>query len=232
MVYQRRVVDGSTNNDYRVGIWMNCYDIANSSATIRVYGGTSSAPNVLLGNLTNAGLGTVNGITPSGWGLYAQNAFLWGAIVSTEGQIGGFTIGETTLKNGDLGGTTSVLMSTGTSSTTTIGGSSGSNTWAFAASNKYGVTTSGALYTSDIHASSGVIGNFTLNSGKLYSNNHSAWNTNANGIYMNSDGIAGGKQGVWYLWNDGSAKIGALTLSAAGVLSVPAANITGTLTAS
>ena len=100
MVYQCRVVDGSTNNDYRVGIWMNCYDIANSSATIRVYGGTSSAPNVLLGNLTNAGLGTVNGITPSGWGLYAQNAFLWGAIVSTEGQIGGWTIGENKLFNG------------------------------------------------------------------------------------------------------------------------------------
>lgn len=96
MVYQRK--DGT--NNYRVGIWANCYDTANSSSTIRVYGGTSASPNVIIGNLTNAGLGTVNGITPNGWGLYAQNAFLWGAIVSTEGQIGGWTIGDTKLFNG------------------------------------------------------------------------------------------------------------------------------------
>ena len=153
MVYQRK--DGS--NNYRVGIWANCYDTANSSSTIRVYGGTSASPNVVVGNLTNAGLGTVNSITPTGWGLYAQNAYLWGAIVSTEGQIGGFTIGETTLKNGDLGGTTSVFMSTGASSATVIGGSSGTNTWAFAASDKFGVTTSGGLYST-----SGKIGGFTI----------------------------------------------------------------------
>jgi len=49
---------------------------------------------------------------------------------------------------------------------------------------------------------------------------------------MDSTYLAGGKQAMWYLKNDGSAKIGALTLSSAGILAVPAANITGKLTAS
>ena len=60
---------------------------------------------------------------------------------------------------------------------------------------------------------------------------HSAWNSNVSGIYINNDGISGGAGGKWWLWNDGSAKIGAMTLSAAGVLTVPAANVSGKLTA-
>lgn len=145
MVYERKV----ESNYFPTGILINCYDSTNKSATIKVYGGTSATPNVIVGNLTNAGLGTVNNITPEGWGLYAQNAFLWGAIVSTEGQIGGFTIGSDTLKNGDLGATNSVVMSIGTSGTggsANIAGSGNVSGWAFAASNKFGVTKDGSLY--------------------------------------------------------------------------------------
>lgn len=93
MVYQRKQ-DG---NDYRVGIWMNCYDLVNSSSTIRVYGGTSSTPNVTIGNLTGS---TFNGETISGnnnWGILTTMGYFEGAIVSTEGQIGGWTIGDTKL---------------------------------------------------------------------------------------------------------------------------------------
>lgn len=255
MVYQRRVVDGSTNNDYRVGIWMNCYDIANSSATIRVYGGTSSAPNVLLGNLTNAGLGTVNGITPSGWGLYAQNAFLWGAVVSTEGQIGGFTIGENTLSNGTFASSGGVFMSTGYTATSSqkIGGSAGSLTWAYTAGNTFGVTTAGAIY-----ATSGKIGGFSIDSNSF----------NAGGSYGTSGSVlvctgtagkasiagsgsidgwaftAGSKYGVTNMGvvygsdvhltgeiTATSGTIGGASITN-GVLKIAAANITGTLTAS
>ena len=93
MVYQRKQ-DG---NDYRVGIWMNCYDLVNSSSTIRVYGGTSSTPNVTIGNLTGS---TFNGETISGnnnWGILTTMGYFEGAIISTEGQIGGWTIGDTKL---------------------------------------------------------------------------------------------------------------------------------------
>ena len=183
MVYQRRVVDGSNNYDYRVGIWMNCYDLETNLTSIRLYGGTTAKPSVMIGNLNQANLDAIGGITPSGWSLYADGAFLKGAIVSTEGQIGGFTIGEATLKNGDLGGSTSVVMSTGASSSTAIGGSSGTNTWAFTASNKYGVTTSGALYST-----SGKIGGWTIDTNSLGTG---TWGTE-NGVLL-CTGASGSK---------------------------------------
>ena len=163
MVYQRR--DGS--NDYRVGIWMNCYDIANSSSTIRIYGGSDANPNVMLGNLTSAGLGTVNNLTPTGWGLFAQNAFLHGRVVANGGFIGNWTIGTTGMfYNSDAPGSTSITMIPGgtTASTTSIGGSSGSKSWIFTGKNLFGIDTTGKLYASsavisgDITANTGYIG--------------------------------------------------------------------------
>ena len=94
----------------------------------------------------------------------------------------------------------------------------------------WGIYTTNGYFKGVIVSSAGKIGNFTINSA-LYSNNHSAWNSNVSGIYINNDGISGGAGGKWWLWNDGSAKIGAMTLSAAGVLTVPAANVSGKLTA-
>lgn len=120
MVYQRK--DGS--NDYRVGIWMNCYDMSNSSSTIRIYGGTTALPNVMIGNLTNAGLGTVNNLTPTGWGLFAQNAFLHGSIVAKDGRIGGFTLSENWMYSSSNAPAANNLfiMPAGTSSQYTVGG--------------------------------------------------------------------------------------------------------------
>ena len=147
MIYQRKVVENNTDYYYRVGIWMNCYDIENKKlASIRLYGGTSENPNVMIGNLDQATLDTVGDIPPTGWSLYAQNAFLQGAVVSNEGQIGGFTIGDSTLSNGTFAQSGGVFMSTGKTASNAIGGSSGSNTWAFTAGNTFGVTTAGKLY--------------------------------------------------------------------------------------
>ena len=148
MVYQRR--DGS--NDYRVGIWMNCYDIANSSSTIRIYGGSDANPNVMLGNLTSAGLGTVNNLTPTGWGLFAQNAFLHGKVVANGGLIGNWTIGTTGMYyNSDAPSSTSITMIPGgtAASTTSIGGSSGSKSWIFTGKDKFGVDINGVLYAKE-----------------------------------------------------------------------------------
>ena len=162
MIYQRR--DGS--NDYRVGIWMNCYDVANSSSTIRIYGGSDANPNVMLGNLTSAGLGTVNNLTPTGWGLFAQNAFLHGKVVANGGLIGNWTIGTTGMYyNSDAPGSTSITMIPGgtAASTTSIGGSSGSKQWIFTGKNLFGIDTTGKLYAS----SAEISGKITATSGSL-----------------------------------------------------------------
>ena len=173
MVYQRR--DGS--NDYRVGIWMNCYDLVNSSSTIRIYGGSSASPNVMLGNLSNAGLGTVNNLTPEGWGLFAQNAFLHGKVVANGGLIGNWTIGTAGMYyNSDAPSSTSITMIPGgtTASSTSIGGSSGSKQWIFTGKNLFGIDTSGKLYASSaeisgkITATSGTIGGCSITDGVLY----------------------------------------------------------------
>lgn len=173
MVYQRR----DESNDYRVGIWMNCYDLVNSSSTIRIYGGSSTSPNVMLGNLSNAGLGTVNNLTPEGWGLFAQNAFLHGKVVANGGLIGNWTIGTTGMYyNSDAPGSTSITMIPGgtTASSTSIGGSSGSKQWIFTGKNLFGIDTSGKLYASSaeisgkITATSGTIGGCSITDGVLY----------------------------------------------------------------
>ena len=160
--------------------------------------------------------------------LYASSAEISGKITANSGSIAGWRIESTYLASGTAtapAANTLLLSPAGTSSSYTVAGTAKSG-WMITAGTTFGVNKDGGVY-----AISGAIGNFTLSSGKLYSNNHSAWNTDADGIYMNSDGIAGGKKGIWYLWKDGSAKIGALTLSSAGVLAVPAANITGKLSA-
>ena len=164
MVYQRKV--GS--NDYRVGIWLNCYDMSNSSATMRIYGGTSSLPNVMLGNLTNAGLGTVNEMTPTGWGLFAQNAFLHGHIVANAGKIGGFTLGTESMYSSNNNPATNnfYLMPTGSQSATyNIAGSGALSNWVMTSGTTFGVTKDGKIY-----ATAGKIGGFTLSAAYMYGN--------------------------------------------------------------
>lgn len=84
--------------DYRVGIWMNCYDTANESSTIRIYGGSTAAPTLLLGNMTNAGLPQVGGQNPVGYGLFSDNAFLKGVLYATAGSVGGFELSNNVIK--------------------------------------------------------------------------------------------------------------------------------------
>ena len=103
MVYERK--DGS--NYFPTGILMNCYDSANQSATIRVYGGTSANPNVMIGNLrgmpfNNKVIGETIG-TQNTWGILTSMGYFEGAIVSNEGKIGGWTIGDHYLSAGEIG---------------------------------------------------------------------------------------------------------------------------------
>lgn len=182
MVYQRRVVDGSTNYDYRVGIWMNCYDLETNLTSIRLYGGTTAKPSVMIGNLNQANLDAIGGITPSGWSLYADGAFLKGAIVSTEGQIGGWTIGSTKLYNntdsltsqavGIYLGTDGIRNFASTSQYVNITGGK--------------ITALGVDVSGKITATSGAIGGFEINSTAIKTLNVAVTSNADNSISLSS----------------------------------------------
>lgn len=81
----------------------------------------------------------------------------------------------------------------------------------------WGIYTQHGYFSGMIVSSAGKIGNFNL-SDKLYTGSHSTWNHASNGMYIASDGIAGGNGGTWYLWNDGTGKIGKYTFASNGAL--------------
>lgn len=212
MVYQRKV----DNYDYRVGIWMNCYDIDNESATIRIYGGNSDDPNVMIGNLHDAQLQDVNGLEPDGWGLFAQNAFLHGHIVANAGKIGGFTLGTESMYSGDNFPNTNnfYLMPTGSQSATyNIAGSGLLNNWVMTSGTTFGVTKAGAMYST-----SGKIGGWNITASSLF-NGTSAMNSNTAGLYLGTDGIRN--------YNSSSKYVNIQN----GVITAVGANISGVLSA-
>lgn len=68
-----------------------------------------------------------------------------------------------------------------------------------------------------ITADSGYIGGeqgFTIASGKMYSNGHSAFNTAKEGVYIGTDYISLGNGGATYFKNDGTGKIGTWYINA------------------
>jgi len=169
---------------FPIGIQMSSMG-TNANSMIEIYGGVAANPTVRIGHL--AGLPTINGTSPTGWGIYTDNGYFSGVIVSSSGKIGGFTIGSTDLYNGTLGAANSVWMSTGTSSSANIGGSGSISGWAFTAGTTYGVTKGGALY-----ATSGKIGNFTLDT-SLRDKKTSYNETTNDGIFLGTTGIGLGK---------------------------------------
>ena len=224
MVYERKV----ENNYFPTGILINCYDSTNKSATIKVYGGTSLTPSVTVGNLVGL---TFNGAAlPSSsplWGIHTSMGYFEGAVVSTEGQIGGFTIGSDTLKNGDLGATNSVVMSVGTSGTANIAGSGSISGWAFTASNKFGVTKGGDLY-----AATGKIAGWSIKETYFASGNASAPANNV--LLLSPNGTTtpykvGGLETAINGWTITSGTHFGVTKT--GALYADSANITGTITA-
>lgn len=176
MLYQRygKKIGSTTENVYSpVGIRMSATGSANSAPYVDIWGSKSSSdpdtvytiPSVRLGYLDGLKCGTYDCV---GYGLYADNVYLNGTIISNSGQLGGFKIGANNLSNGIWGTDKSVLMSIGTTENKAIGGSSAISGWCFTAGSKFGVTTSGDLYASNanisgtINASKGTIGRFNI----------------------------------------------------------------------
>ena len=176
MLYQRygKKIGSTTENVYSpVGIRMSATGSANSAPYVDIWGSKSNSdpdtvytiPSVRLGYLDGLKCGTYDCV---GYGLYADNVYLNGTIISNSGQLGGFKIGANNLSNGIWGTDKSVLMSIGTTENKAIGGSSAISGWCFTAGSKFGVTTSGDLYASNanisgtINASKGTIGRFNI----------------------------------------------------------------------
>ena len=176
MLYQRygKKIGSTTENVYSpVGIRMSAIGSANSAPYVDIWGNKSNSdpdtvyaiPSVRLGYLDGLKCDTYDCV---GYGLYADNVYLNGTIISNSGQLGGFKIGVNNLSNGTWGTDKSVLMSIGTTENKAIGGSSAISGWCFTAGSKFGVTTSGDLYASNanisgtINASKGTIGRFNI----------------------------------------------------------------------
>lgn len=235
MLYQRygKKIGSTTENTYSpVGIRMSATGSANAAPYLDIWGSKSSSdpdtvytvPSVRLGYLGDISM-TLNGssISCNGYGLYADNVYLNGTIVSNSGTIGGFKIGTNDLSNGTWGTDKSVLMSTGTTENKAVGGSSAISGWCFTAGSKFGVTTSGDLYASNANISGtitsekGKIGKYTITGTSLWTGDGST----CSGI--------GGNQAFW-AGND-SSNSAPFRVSYSGALVATNSTITGSVTA-
>ena len=149
-----------------VGIMMTSYGV-DKSTYLDIYGGVNqksedsatgrTEPNLRIGYLGDLPVIRLSNndsrtFQPTGWGIYTDNGYFKGTIVSNTGVIGNFTIANElyTGSNGGIGQGTNVYVSPGTTSTIDIAGSGvGTRTWAFTAGSNFGVTTNGALYSTE-----------------------------------------------------------------------------------
>ena len=235
MLYQRygKKIGSTTENVYSpVGIRMSATGSTNAAPYLDIWGSKSSSdpdtvytiPSVRLGYLGDLSM-TLNGssISCNGYGLYADNVYLNGTIISNSGTVGGFKLDSNSLHNGIWGTDKSVLVCTGTSSAKTVGGSASISGWCFTAGSKFGVTTSGDLYASNaiisgkITTKSGYIGKYTITDNWLITGSGSS----CTGI--------GGNQAFWAGSENSNAA--PFRVSYAGALVATNATITGSITA-
>lgn len=196
---------------YRLGIYLESYNSENKKPAINIFDGSGTDPKVVLGKLD--GTPKVNNISPTGYGLYSDNAFLKGTIIATSGTIGGFTLSTNSIQNGALGQDGSVMMSLGSNNSASIGDSGNINGWTFTAGSKFGVTKNGAMY-----ATSGKIGGFNIDSTYLQSSD-------------NTVGLSASASD-WAFWAGGATTSNAkFRVNHAGQLWATSATITGNITA-
>lgn len=233
MLYQR-VTKNSQAKDvyYPVGIRMSATGSTNAAPYVDIWGSKSNSdpdtvytvPSVRLGYLDGLST-TLNGISIScnGYGLYADNVYLNGTIMSNSGSIGGFKIDYNSFTNGTWGTDKSVLVCTGTNSAKAVGGSSAINGWCFTAGSKFGVTTNGDLYASNANIS-GTITSEKGKIGKYIITGTSLWT----GDGSTCTGI-GGNQAFWA--GSDSSNDAAFRVSYSGELVATNATISGDITA-
>lgn len=205
-----------------VGIMMTSYGV-DKSTYIDIYGGVNvknssgvTIPNVRIGYLGGLGaLNAVNGETPTGWGIYTDNGYFNGVIVSQSGKIGNFTL-DTSLrdKKTSYNETTNDGIFLGT---TGIGLGKGI----------FSVSPTGYLT-----AKSGSIAGWTFNTTSLYKNNATPGASGSTLVMstgtQSSNSIAGSTgKNTWML----SAGTG-FGVTTSGVLYATGAKIAGDVTVS
>lgn len=174
LLYQRYGKDISGINTYSpVGIRMSATGSSNAAPYMDIWGSKSSSDSDVIYTIPSVRLGYLDGLSVTydnttvncaGYGLYADNVYLNGTIISNAGSIGGFRITDNEITNGIWGTDKSVLVCTGSTTSKSIGGSASIADWCFTAGSKFGVTTSGDMYASNaiisgkVTATSGTIG--------------------------------------------------------------------------
>ena len=89
--------------------------------------------------------------------------------ITTGAKIAGWDIDDNSIYSGSFD--TGVFMCRGSVGAFNIGGSGSISGWVFGAGGKYGVTSSGSVWCSDIHATGGEIGGWDIKSNRLQSGN-------------------------------------------------------------
>ena len=174
MIYEVNLnVNGATKNR-PVGIRMSSYN-EDKKSSIDIYDGTvdDGKPIVRMGYL--GGLPAVNGENPTGYGFYAVgNAFFSGRIVSGSGKIGGFSISDYKLVN-DAGNNNVIgLCSTPNKEWAIWTGASKGGDAPFHVGHDGGLYASKATIKGSITATSGKIGNCSIENGTLNITNASS----------------------------------------------------------
>ena len=205
LLYQRYGKNISGKNTYSpVGIRMSATGSSNAAPYVDIWGSKSSSDSDVIYTIPSVRLGYLDGLSVTydnttvncaGYGLYADNVYLNGTIISNAGSIGGFRITDNAITNGVWGTDKSVLVCTGSTTSKSVGGSASIADWCFTAGSKFGVTTSGDMYASNavisgkVTATSGTIGGCVIKDKILQV-------ASANIISVNADTITTGTLNV------------------------------------
>lgn len=201
MMYEVNLNVNGTTKNRPVGIRMSSYN-EDKKSSIDIYNGTvdDGKPIVRMGYL--GGLPAVNGENPTGYGFYAVgNAFFSGRIVSGSGKIGNWNIGTDSLyipnKTGISSNTGKFAFWAGESNSKN--GASDTNA-VFRVGHNGVLIATNATITGSVTATSGRIGNCSIENGRLVlgdTMNYANLNANTYGNY-GFKLVADGNNNPWF----------------------------------
>ncbi len=174
MMYEVNLSVNGTTKNRPVGIRMSSYN-EDKKSSIDIYNGTvdDGRPVARMGALD--GLPAVNGENPTGYGFYAVgNAFFSGRIVSGSGKIGGFSLSNYKLVNDSGNNNVIGLCSTPSQGWAIWTGNSDASKAPFKVGHDGGLYATKATISGSITATSGKIGNCSIENGTLNITNASS----------------------------------------------------------
>lgn len=201
MMYEVNLNVNGTTKNRPVGIRMSSYN-EDKKSSIDIYNGTvdDGKPIVRMGYL--GGLPAVNGENPTGYGFYAVgNAFFSGRIVSGSGKIGNWNIGTDSLyiPNGTGISSNTNKFAFWAGESNSKNGASDTNAVFRVGHNGVLIATNAAI-TGSITATSGKIGNCSIENGRLVlgdTMNYANLNANTYGNY-GFKLVADGNNNPWF----------------------------------